>query len=62
MDQLKEFATQVVQSLTGKDIDNESKKRRAVALLHEKAKSLGLDASEQDIDQAVEEVYSNEHS
>lgn len=62
MDQLKEFATQVVQSLTGKDIANEAKKRRAVALLHEKAKSLGLDASEQDIDQAVEEAYTNGHS
>lgn len=62
MDQLKEFATQVVQSLDGKDADNESKKRRAVALLHEKAKSLGLDVSEQDIDKAVEEAYTNEHS
>ena len=62
MDQLREFATQVVQSLADKQETNQSKKRRAVALLHEKAKSLGLDVSEQDIDKAVEEVYSNEHS
>lgn len=62
MDQLKEFAMQVVQSLDDKDADNESKKRRAVALLHEKAKSLGLEVSEQDIDKTVEEAYENGHS
>ena len=62
MEQLKAFATQVDLSLADKDETNESKKRRAVALLHEKAKSLGLDASEQDIDKAVEEAYTNEHS
>ena len=62
MDQLKAFATQVVQSLADKQETNESKKRRAVALLHEKAKSLGLEVSEQDIDKAVEEAYTNEHS
>lgn len=62
MEQLKDFATQVVLSLADKDETNESKKRRAVALLHEKAKSLGLDVSEQDIDKAVEEAYTNEHS
>lgn len=62
MDQLRTFATQVVQSMADRDIDNEAKKRRAVALLHEKARSLDLDASEQDIDQAVEEAYTNGHS
>ncbi|WP_288550062.1 phage holin, LLH family [uncultured Lacticaseibacillus sp.] len=62
MEQLKTFATQVVLSLADKDETNESKKRRAVALLHEKAKSLGLAVSEQDIDKAVEEAYTNEHS
>ena len=62
MDQLKEFASQVVKLLADKDETNESKKRRAVALLHEKAKSLGLEVSEQDIDKAVEEAYTNEHS
>lgn len=62
MEQLKAFATQVVLSLADKDQTNESKKRRAVALLNEKAKSLCLDVSEQDIDKAVEEAYTNEHS
>lgn len=62
MDHLKEFATQVVQSLTDKEMTSEAKKRRAVALLHEKAKLLGLNASEQDIDKAVEEAYTNGHS
>ena len=62
MEQLKAFATQAVLSLADKDETNESKKRRAVALLHEKAKSLGLEVSEQDIDKAVEEAYTNEHS
>ena len=62
MDQLKAFASQVVQLLADKDETNEAKKRRAVALLHEKAKSLRLDVSEQDIDKAVEEAYENGHS
>lgn len=62
MEQLKAFATQVVLSLADKDETNESKKRRAVALLHEKAQSLGLDISEHDIDKAVEEAYTNEYS
>lgn len=62
MEQLKAFATQVVLSLADKDQTNESKKRSAVALLNEKAKSLCLDVSEQDIDKAVEEAYTNEHS
>ena len=62
MDELKAFAVQVVQSLADKNATNEAKKRRAVALLHEKAQALKLEVSEQDIDKAIEEAYKNEHS
>ncbi|MDE3282131.1 hypothetical protein LACPH_001054 [Lacticaseibacillus parahuelsenbergensis] len=55
MDQLKEFATQVVQALKEKGETNETKKLHAMALLLEKEKVLGLEPSEQDINKARRE-------